>query len=67
MMECAKKCCKMKMGVVEKLSTLKSPESPKNRVMHGVIHVIHRKTHVFRAEKSTKNEQLFCEDIINFA
>ena len=57
----------MKRDVIAKLSTLKRRQSPKNRVMHGLIHVIHKKRGDFEEEKSMKNEQLFCEDIINFA
>ena len=53
--------------MIVKLSTLKSPQSPKNRVIHRLIHVIHKKQVFFEAEKSAKNEQLFCEEIINFA
>lgn len=50
-----------------RLSTFEMPESPKNRVMHGVIHVIHKKHRVLKWIKRDKNEQLFCEDMINFA
>ena len=35
--------------------------------MHGVIHVIHKKSGCFQWEKREKKEQLFCEEIINFA
>ena len=34
--------------------------------MHGVIHVIHKKHRVLKWIKRDKNEQLFCEDMINF-
>ena len=33
----------MKKVMLQKLSTFESPQSPKNRVIHGVIHVIHKK------------------------
>lgn len=32
--------------------------------MHGLIHVIHRKSRKIRGLHSTKNEQLFCAEII---
>lgn len=57
----------MKGVMIQKLSTFESLQSPKNRVIHGVIHVIHKKWGCSGGWKSTKKEQLFCEDIINFA
>ena len=35
--------------------------------MHGVIHVIHKNVYIFHAFQTVKNEQPFCEDVINFA
>ena len=49
------------------LSTFNALKIPKNRVIHEVIHVIHKNTSFFERIKIQKNEQLFCEDIINFA
>lgn len=50
----------------KKLSTILGRKKPKNRVIHEVMHVIHEKRALFCGGKSFKNEQLFCEDVINF-
>ena len=54
-------------NVLQKLSTIQNPKSPKNGVIHEVIHVIHKNVSIFHTFQTGKNEQLFCEDVINFA
>lgn len=49
-----------------KLSTIPIPKSLKNRVIHEVIHVIHKKPPLFHSFEMEKSEQPFCEDFINF-
>ena len=42
----------------------KSPKNQKKRVIHQVIHVIHRKKGEKIGLHSKKNEYMFCEEII---
>ena len=42
----------------------KSPKNRKKRVIHQVIHVIHRKNDLKSGLHSKKNEYMFCEEII---
>ena len=62
-----KNACKIKLVVILKLSTLEGSQSPKNGVIHEVIHVIHKKCGIFGTIERIKKEQVFCEHIIKFA
>jgi len=58
--------CASTKSDLKKLSTIFDEKSPKNGVIHGVIHVIHKKEGNFDVFYTGKKEQPFCEEVINF-
>ena len=55
------------MDKMKKLSTIRNQKMPKNRVIHEVIHIIHRKVGKKSGLHSKIIECLFCEEIIKLS
>lgn len=49
---------------MKKLSTIRNQKMPKNRVIHEVMHIIHKKVDNLCGLHSEKKERAFCIQII---